>query len=97
MNKLNVIRDIVPKIFNKLNVSNISGGCKVAVPNDTKWVCIQVNDQDKYYVSNLTYNSTYDTIGDAVIEIMECLVTRELYSKGYSIKDIKFVVSKLLN
>lgn len=82
-------------IFNQLNIDDIGEGVKVSVPNGTKSCTVSLND-GIYTVKNQYYLSTYKKLEEAVIEILEELVCRELYDNNFSVKEINFVVSKLI-
>lgn len=83
------------KTFNQLRLDDVGDGIKISVPNDTR-SCVVSFDGEIYTVRSSSYLSTYKRLEDAVIEVLECLVSRELYDNNYTTKEINFVISKLL-
>jgi len=83
------------KAFNQLKLDDVGEGIKISVPNDTRSCVVSLND-GIYTVKSPHYLSTYKKIEEAIVEVLECLVCRELYDNNFNTNEINFVVSKLV-
>jgi len=65
------------------------------VPNDKRSVEVSLVD-GIYTVRSPGFLSTYKNVGQAIEEILTSLVVRELYDNNFSVKEVHFVINKLL-
>ena len=81
--------------FNQLDVRKASDGIRVSVPNGTKSVLITVKD-GLFSVDSDQWHTTYKNLDDVAIEILECLVSREMYDNNFNASEINLVINTLL-
>jgi hypothetical protein len=82
-------------VFNQLKLGEVPDGIQISVPNDSRSCVVSLND-GIYTVKSPWYVSTYKKIDEAIVEVLECLVSRELYDNNFNTSEINFVVSKLI-
>lgn len=82
-------------VFSQLKLEEVGDGIKVSVPNGSKSCNVTMKD-GIYTVRSSNFLSTYKRLGDAVIEIMEDLVCREMFDNNFNSTEIGYVVSKLI-
>lgn len=81
--------------FNQLRVEDNAEGIKISVPNGSRFCTVSLND-GIYTVATQDFKSTYKRLDEAIVEVLECLVCRELYDNNFDTNQINFVVTKLI-
>lgn len=81
--------------FNYLKIDDVAEGIKVSVPNNTKSVIVTLNE-GLYKVKSCMFESTYNNFEDARMEVLENLVTRELYDNNFNESQVNYVIKLLI-
>jgi hypothetical protein len=90
-------KELKSKLENLLNLPiGVEGdSVKVSVPNGSRSVKVQyINNIFK--VTEPGFITTFNNLNDTVTEILEALVCRELFSKGFNRVQINKVISNLI-
>ena len=85
------------KFLNHLRISPVNdNSIEISVPNGSE-SCIVSFTNPIYLVKSSSFSSTYLDVGSAAMEVLMCLVTRELLSYGFTVDEINYVTYKMYN
>jgi hypothetical protein len=85
------------KFLNHLRISSLNdNSIKITVPNGSESCTVSFTNPI-YLVKSSSFSSTYLDVESAALEVLMCLVTRELLSNGFTVDEVNYVTKKMYN